>query len=88
MEQEINPSASLRTGRNIPRDLFLHLLAIVTLYWSANKFCDFNLAIYNNYLPDALKLLFGEIISLSLIRFNVSCFNYSFSCVYSCFLVF
>ena len=30
MEQEIR--------RNIPRDLFLHLLAVVTLYWSAVSF--------------------------------------------------
>jgi hypothetical protein len=47
MEQEIK--------RNIPRDLFLHLLAIVTLYWSAISFVTLLWQYINYYFPDALN---------------------------------
>ncbi len=57
--------------RNIPRDLFLHLLAIVTLYWSAVSFVTLIWQFINNFLPDALDF-YSSSYSLSLIRFSVS----------------
>ena len=57
--------------RNIPRDLFLHLLAIVTLYWSSISFVTLVWQFINNYFPDVLNNYYGDSI-LSLVRFNVS----------------
>jgi len=57
--------------RNIPRDLFLHLLAIVTLYWSSISFVTLLWQFINNFLPDLLDFYTGSY-SLDLIRFNVS----------------
>jgi hypothetical protein len=54
--------------RNIPRDLFLHLLAIVTLYWSAISFVTLLWQFINYFFPDNL---FYEGF-LGLIRFAVS----------------
>lgn len=47
MEQEIK--------RNIPRDLFLHLLAIVTLYWSSISFVTLLWQFINYFFPDKLS---------------------------------
>lgn len=47
MEQEIR--------KNIPRDLFLHLLAIVTLYWSAVSFVTLLWQYINYFFPDVLQ---------------------------------
>ncbi len=63
MEQEIK--------RNIPRDLFLHLLAIVTLYWSSISFVTLIWQFINRFLPDVLDYYSADY-SLSLIRFAVS----------------
>ena len=63
MENEILPK------RNIPRDLFLHLLAIVTLYWSAISFTTLLWQFINYFFPDALYYYDS---SASLIRFSVS----------------
>jgi heme A synthase len=41
--------------RNLPRDVFLHLLAIVTLYWSAISFVTLLWQYVNYFFPDALK---------------------------------
>jgi len=41
--------------RNLPRDLFLHLLAIVTLYWSAISFVTLLWQYVNYFFPDALR---------------------------------
>lgn len=57
--------------RNTPRDLFLHLLAIVTLYWSAISFVTLLWQFINKIFPDALDLNRGDY-ALGLIRFNVS----------------
>lgn len=59
------------TKRNIPRDLFLHLLAIVTLYWSAVSFVTLLWQFINYYFPDALNYVYYQGFS-SLIRFAVS----------------
>jgi hypothetical protein len=64
MEQEIK--------RNIPRDLFLHLLAIVTLYWSCVSFVTLLWQYINNFFPDALNP-YQNFHSLDLIRGMVSC---------------
>ena len=41
--------------RNIPRDLFLHLLAVVTLYWSAVSFVTLLWQYINYFFPDILR---------------------------------
>jgi len=68
-----NPSANSGQKRNTPRDLFLHLLAIVTLYWSSISFVTLVWQFINNWFPDALKgySYMGDF-SNSLIRFSVS----------------
>lgn len=40
--------------RNLPRDVFLHLLAIVTLYWSAVSFVTLCWQYINYFFPDIL----------------------------------
>ena len=47
--------------RNIPRDLFLHLLAIVTLYWSAISFVTLLWQYINYYFPDVLNYYPGSL---------------------------
>ncbi|MCX6724069.1 MAG: DUF5671 domain-containing protein [Candidatus Staskawiczbacteria bacterium] len=65
MEKEIK--------RNIPRDLFLHLLAIVTLYWSAVSFVTLLWQHVNYYFPDVLNGYYGYASALTgPIRFAVS----------------
>ncbi len=63
MEQEIK--------RNIPRDLFLHLLAIVTLYWSSVSFVTILWQIINYFFQDQLNYFYYDAFS-GLIRFSVS----------------
>jgi lysylphosphatidylglycerol synthetase-like protein (DUF2156 family) len=70
MENEIKRPAS-SAGRNIPRDLFLHLLAMVTLYWSSISFVTLIWQFINKFLHDSLDLNYYAG-SLELIRFNVS----------------
>ena len=53
MEQEIK--------RNIPRDLFLHLLAIVTLYWSAVSFMTLLLQFINYFSLKTGEFYYGQI---------------------------
>lgn len=49
MDENIMPK------RNVPRDVFLHLLAIVTLYWSAISFVTLLWQYINYFFPDALN---------------------------------
>mgnify|MGYP001589054392 CR=1 FL=1 len=56
--------------RNIPRDLFLHLLAIVTLYWSAISFVTLLWQYINRAFPDVLTYMYDY--SNGIIRFSVS----------------
>lgn len=63
MEQEIK--------RNLPRDVFLHLLAIVTLYWSSITFVTLLWQFINYFLPDLLNYYVASY-SVELIRFAVS----------------
>lgn len=48
------------TKRNIPRDVFLHLLAIVTLYWSAVSFVTLMWQYINYFFPDVLNYYAGS----------------------------
>ena len=41
--------------RNLPRDVFLHLLAIVMLYWSAVSFITLLWQTINHFMPDVLN---------------------------------
>ena len=67
-----NPSTGSGRGRNIPRDLFLHLLAVVTLYWSAISFVTLLWQFINKIFPDILTDQYTGDSRLSLIRFSVS----------------
>ncbi|MBU2539740.1 hypothetical protein KJ786_01075 [Patescibacteria group bacterium] len=64
--------------RNLPRDVFLHLLVIVTLYWSAISFVTLIWQFINKFFPDILDYRSSEY-SLSLIRFSVSALVIVFS---------
>ena len=65
MEQEIK--------RNIPRDVFLHLLAIVTLYWSAVSFVTLLWQFVNYFFPDAALNRYYNYLSFSgPIRFAIA----------------
>ncbi len=67
-----NQNISVEPKRNIPRDLFLHLLAIVTLYWSAISFVALLWQFINYYFPNVLASYYSVSYSLGLIRFEVS----------------
>jgi len=58
--------------RNLPRDLFLHLLAIVALYWSSITFITLLWQFINYWLPDALKNIYNYQAYFEIIRFAVS----------------
>lgn len=66
MEQEFQTTQK----RNTPRDVFLHLLAIVTLYWSAVSFITLLWQTINYFLPDVLNYYPGGIAEL--MRFAVA----------------
>jgi len=71
MNNNMESKSPATAGRNIPRDVFLHLLAIVTLYWSAVSFVTLMWQYINYFFPDTLNYFsysgFNEII-----RFAVS----------------
>lgn len=60
----------LPVGRNIPRDVFLHLLAVVTLYWSSVTFVGILWQCINKFLPDVLD--YSYMGNTELIRFFVA----------------
>ena len=57
--------------RNLPRDVFLHLFAMVTLYWSAISFITLGGQFIDFFFPDALRN-YGYIGFAGPIRFAVS----------------
>jgi len=60
MENTINPNNELMPPkRNTPRDVFLHLLAMVTLYWSAISFITLCWQYVNYWFPDVLNYNYG-----------------------------
>lgn len=64
MEQEIK--------RNLPRDVFLHLLAIATLYWSAVSFVTLMWQYVNYFFPDILNRYYNYFVFTGPIRFAVA----------------
>jgi len=71
MENINNTGAALK--RNTPRDLFLHLLVVVTLYWSAVTFVTLLWQYINYYFPDILNgSYYGYMGFAGPIRFAVS----------------
>jgi len=57
--------------RNTPRDLFLHLLSVVTLYWSSVSFVALLWRYINYFFPDVLNYM-AVYYASGLIRFLVS----------------
>ncbi len=59
--------------RNLPRDVFLHLLAMVTLYWSAVSFITLCWQYINYFFPDTLNYgYYGYMGFAGPIRFAIS----------------
>jgi len=58
--------------RNLPRDVFLHLLAIVTLYWSSVTFVTLLWQYINYFFPDALNRYYNSFAFTGPIRFAIS----------------
>jgi len=66
MEENIVPK------RNTPRDVFLHLLAIVTLYWSAVSFVALIWQYVDYFFPDVLNRYYNYFSFTGPIRFAVA----------------
>jgi len=58
--------------RNLPRDVFLHLLAIVTLYWSSISFVTLLWQFINYYFPDPLNRYYNYFSFSGPIRFAIA----------------
>ncbi|MBX4200559.1 hypothetical protein KW786_00335 [Candidatus Parcubacteria bacterium] len=56
---ENNPQMNAPVKRNLPRDVFLHLFAMVTLYWSAISVITLCWQYVNHFFPDALNYNYG-----------------------------
>ena len=65
-----NPTDSMR--RNLPRNVFLHLFAMVALYWSAISFITLCWQYINYYLPDPVLTRYASSYNLGSIRFAVA----------------
>lgn len=65
MENEI-----ITPKRNLPRDVFLHFFAIITLYWSAVSFITLLFQFVNYFLPDLLMA--GRDYYLGPLRFAIA----------------
>ena len=50
------PKSAVPTGRQAPRDIFLHLLSIVALYASATAFLTLTFQLVNLWFPDILDM--------------------------------
>lgn len=58
--------------RNLPRDVFLHLFAMVALYWSAISFITLCWQYINYFFPDLIQLRYGVQSYVWPIRFSVA----------------
>ena len=67
-----NENVKVVPKRNTPRDVFLHLLAIVTLYWSAVSFVTLLWQYINYFFPDAINRYYNMMGFAGPIRFAVS----------------
>jgi hypothetical protein len=72
MENINQNQVSQSVKRNLPRDVFLHLLAIVALYWSSITFVTLLWQFINYFLPDALANVYQYQARFELMRFAVS----------------
>lgn len=73
MENNINPHNELMAPkRNLPRDVFLHLFAMIALYWVAISFIMLCWQYINYFFPDALSLRYGYQSYVGAIRFAVA----------------
>ncbi len=73
MEENFQVQPQILTPkRNLPRDVFLHLLAMVTLYWSAVSFITLCWQYVNYFFPDILNYNYGYTGFAGPIRFAVS----------------
>jgi hypothetical protein len=52
-------NSDMAPKRNLPRDVFLHLFAVVTLYWSAVSFITLCWQYVNYFFPDPLSYSYG-----------------------------
>lgn len=70
----INPHNELMppAKRNLPRDVFLHLFAMVTLYWSAISFITLCWQYINHFFPDALVDYYSRASFSGSIRFAIA----------------
>lgn len=70
----MNENIQTMPKRNLPRDVFLHLLAVVTLYWSAVSFITLLWQFINYFFPDILSEYYGyaDFARSYIIRFSVS----------------
>jgi len=58
--------------RNLPRDVFLHLFAMVALYWVAISFITLCWQYVNYFFPDVLAIRYGSQSYVGIMRFVVS----------------
>ncbi len=74
MDTNINPHNELMSPvkRNLPRDVFLHLFAMVSLYWVAISFVTLCWQYINYFFPDVLLGDYGNSSSIFAIRFAVA----------------
>ncbi len=74
MEPTINPHNELMppVKRNTPRDVFLHLFAMVALYWSAISFITLCWQYINYFFPDPLLVRYAGQAYVGPIRFAVA----------------
>ncbi|TSC94082.1 MAG: hypothetical protein CEN87_635 [Parcubacteria group bacterium Licking1014_1] len=67
-----NENIKAISKRNTPRDLFLHLLVIVTLYWSAVSFVALLWQLIDYFFPDVLNRYYNYFAFTGPIRFAIS----------------
>ncbi|MBI1866155.1 MAG: hypothetical protein HYS02_00100 [Candidatus Staskawiczbacteria bacterium] len=72
MEENSQTYVPLYNKRNLPRDVFLHLFAVVTMYWSAISFITLCWQYVNYYFPDVLNYNYGYMGFAGPIRFAIS----------------
>ncbi|MEK7124613.1 MAG: DUF5671 domain-containing protein [Patescibacteria group bacterium] len=72
MEEKIETYVLAGDKKNLPRNVFLHLFAMVALYWSAISFITLCWQYVNYYLPDIAVERYGQYYSLGPIRFAIA----------------
>lgn len=70
--QSFNSAQDKSLKKNLPRDVFLHLFAMVALYWVSISFITLCWQYINYFFPDVLAQRHGSQSSVFAIRFAVS----------------